>query len=77
MVRHAESSFHAVALEPFARPRPRAILKLEPRTSLRSPSKKHSLITCAYLLAYLGFYLAVGFAGIAGIGWLWMSMLGK
>lgn len=75
MAPRAESSFHPAAIEAFPRPRPRGTITLIPKSFTANPSRKHSFFVCAYLLAYVGVYLAIGFAGIAGISWLWMSML--
>jgi hypothetical protein len=75
MARHLETSFHATHFKPFLRPRARTLLRLEPNRLPGDVSKKRSLIACLYLLAYVTGFLALGFAGIAGVGWLWMSMM--
>jgi hypothetical protein len=74
MAQHLESGIDSPA-QSFARLRPRRTITFIPKSLPGNPSRKQSMVACAYLLAYLGFYLVLGFAGIAGVSWLWMSML--
>jgi hypothetical protein len=36
---------------------------------------KDSCMACAFLLFYVGVYLAVGFAGMAALAWVWTKLL--
>ena len=75
MSEHAESSLHVSQFDSLVHLRRRGAIRFVPHFAPPNPSKKHSVIACAYLLAYLGAYLAVGFAAVAGIGWLWAQIL--
>jgi len=75
MAEHAGSTLRVSQFDSIAHVRPRGTIKFVPNFVPPNPSTKHSVIACIYLLAYLGVYLAVGFAAFAGMGWLWTEIL--
>jgi hypothetical protein len=40
------------------------------------PSTKDSVVACAFMLGYMGVYIAVGFAAVSAISWAWTAAFG-
>ena len=43
---------------------------------LQKPTTKDSIVAGAVMLAYLGVYLAVGFAALTAASWAWNAIFG-
>jgi hypothetical protein len=72
----SEVNYQAGAFSPWLRLSPRA--RIEP-TLLAAPRKlpfKDSVFALGFLSFYVTAYLAVGFAGIKALGWVWTAVFG-
>jgi hypothetical protein len=78
MSAHTGPNLHATDFAPFVPARPAPIdlnlisLGLQPS----KPSAKDSVVACAFMLGYIGVYIAVGFAAVSAISWAWTAAFG-
>ncbi len=78
MSAHTGSNLHATDFAPFVPALQGSVdlnlisLELQPS----KPSTKDSVVACAFMIAYIGVYIAVGFAVVSAIGWAWTAAFG-
>lgn len=76
MNQHTESVIHPSAFRPIVSARPHRRIERELPFLPEKPSVLRSIGAVAFWLAYLGGYLAAGYAALLAIEWAWFAIFG-
>ena len=79
MSAHTGSNLHSTNFAPFIPARkdlPGELNFVDLGLQSHKPSTKDSVVACAFMICYVGVYIAVGFAAVSAIAWAWSAALG-